>query len=75
MATSIDTTDSDPPSVGHHEAEDLPEAVAQFFGRPRARGWIHLYSAGVATVAGTALVSVSWALRVPARDSPPCSTR
>ena len=62
MATSIDTTDSDPPSVGHHEAEDLPEAVAQFFGRPRARGWIHLYSAIVATIAGTALVSVSWAL-------------
>ncbi len=38
------------------------EAVAQFLGRPRARGWIHLYSAIVATIAGTALVSVSWAL-------------
>ena len=47
-------------------AEDLPEAfvdgVAQFLGRPRARGWIHVYSAIVAFIAGAALVSVSWAL-------------
>ena len=66
MATSIDTTDSDRPGVTRREAEDLPEAVAdgvaQFIGRPRARGWIHLYSAIVATIAGAALVSVSWAL-------------
>ena len=48
------------------EAEDFPEAIAegvsQFLGKPRARGWIHLYSAIVAVVAGAALVSVSWAL-------------
>lgn len=47
-------------------AEDLPEAVAdgvaQFFGKPRLRGWIHVYGAGVAFVAGAALVSVSWSL-------------
>ncbi|MET0900140.1 MAG: hemolysin III family protein [Mycobacterium sp.] len=47
-------------------AEDLPEAiadgVAEFFGRPRARGWIHLYSAIVAVICGAALVSVSWAV-------------
>ncbi len=47
-------------------AEDLPEAVVErvekFLGRPRARGWIHVYAAVVAFVAGAALVSVSWAL-------------
>jgi hemolysin III len=45
-------------------AEDLPEAVvdsvAQLIGKPRARGWIHVYSAFVAAVAGLALVLVSW---------------
>jgi hemolysin III len=66
MTASIGTTDSDPPGAARREAEDLPEAVAdgvaQFLGRPRARGWIHLYSAIVAVIAGAALVSVSWAL-------------
>ncbi len=42
------------PQLRH--AEDLPEAfadgVAQFLGRPRARGWIHVYSAVVAFIAG-----------------------
>jgi hemolysin III len=62
----LDTEDSRrsrSPQSGH--AEDLPDAivdgVAEFFGRPRARGWIHLYSAVVAAIAGAALVSVSWA--------------
>ncbi len=45
-------------------AEDLPEAVvdsvAQLIGKPRARGWIHVYSAFVAAFAGLALVLVSW---------------
>jgi hemolysin III len=49
-----------------HAAEDLPEAiadgVAEFLGKPRARGWIHLYSAVVAVICGAALVSVSWSL-------------
>lgn len=66
MTTPIDTTDSDPPTSTRREAEDLPEAladgVAQILGRPRARGWIHLYSAIVAVIAGAALVSVSWSL-------------
>ena len=66
MAASVDTTDSDAPLVTRHEAEDLPEAVvdgvAQFLGRPRARGWIHLYSAIVAVIAGAVLVSVSWSV-------------
>ena len=46
------------------EAEDFPEAVvdgvAEFLGKPRARGWIHVYSAFIAAVAGSALVSASW---------------
>jgi hemolysin III len=66
MTASIDTEDSDRPGSTRGEAEDLPEAfvdgVTQFLGRPRARGWIHLYSAIVAVIAGAALVSVSWAV-------------
>ncbi|CAN5789642.1 hemolysin III family protein [soil metagenome] len=63
---SIDPADAGTTSALHREAEDLPEAVAaglaQFLGKPRARGWIHLYSAIVAFVAGAALVSVSWSV-------------
>src|SRR6185312_2515339 len=62
----IDTADEaqqQPPRVC---AEYFPGAVvdgvAQFLGRPRARGWIHVYSAVVAIIAGAALVSVSWAM-------------
>lgn len=62
----IDTADEaqqQPPRV---YAEDFPEAVVdgveKFLGKPRARGWIHVYSAVVAFIAGAALVSVSWAL-------------
>ncbi len=48
-------------------AADFPEAVADgvahVFGKPRARGWIHVYSAAVAIVAGAALVSVSWSVQ------------
>ncbi len=71
MATSIDPTDR-AESAGSdragwsHESEDLPEAVAegvaQFLGKPRARGWIHVYSAVVAVIAGAALVAVSWSV-------------
>ena len=52
----IDTADEaqqQPPRV---YAEDFPEAVvdgvAQFFGKPRLRGWIHVYAAVVAFIAG-----------------------
>ena len=34
----------------------------EFLGKPRARGWIHVYAAIVAVIAGAALVSVSWAV-------------
>ena len=46
-------------------AEDFPEAVvdgvAEILHKPRARGWIHVYAAAVAIIAGATLVSVSWA--------------
>jgi hemolysin III len=66
MTAPIDTADSDRLRTTTAQAEDLPEAVAEgvahFFGKPRARGWIHVYSAAVAVIAGAALVSVSWAV-------------
>jgi hemolysin III len=40
----------------HDPAEQPIEVLA----KPRLRGWIHLYSAGIAAVAGTTLVIVSW---------------
>ena len=44
--------------------DDLPQVVADtitdFLHTPRARGWIHLYSAATAIVAGAALVPVAW---------------
>src|ERR1700752_444707 len=62
----IDTADEaqqQPPRV---YAEDFPEGVVdgveKFLGKPRARGWIHVYAAIVAFIAGAALVSVSWSL-------------
>jgi hemolysin III len=48
-------------------AEDFPEAivdgVAHFFHKPRLRGWIHVWAAAIAFIAGAALVSVSWSLQ------------
>lgn len=42
----------------------MPEVVAAtittFLDRPRARGWIHVYSAAIAIFAGAALVPVAW---------------
>ena len=49
---------SDP--VAAPVVDDLPQGladtVAELIGRPRARGWIHLCSAVIATVGGLALV-------------------
>ena len=43
--------------------DDLPQGladtVADLIGKPRARGWIHLFSAVTATMGGLALVSVA----------------
>ena len=66
MTVSIDTDERSVTSAGRIDAEDFPEAVvdgvAQFLGKPRARGWIHVYAAVIAIIAGAALVSVSWAV-------------
>ena len=56
-AEAADEAQQPPPRV---YAEDLPDAVAdgvaQFLGKPRLRGWIHVYGAVIAFVAGSALV-------------------
>ena len=66
MTAPLDTADSDRSRTPNGYAEDFPEAVAEgvalVLGKPRARGWIHFYSAVVAVIAGAALVAVSWAL-------------
>ncbi|KUI27973.1 hypothetical protein AU196_05265 [Mycobacterium sp. IS-1742] len=65
MTTPSTPIDASKPSPAG-EPEDFPEAVAervaQFIGKPRARGWIHVYSAIVAVICGATLVSVSWAV-------------
>ncbi len=66
MTASIDTEDPNRSQRPANTAEDFPEAVvdrvAQAIGRPRARGWIHVYAAVVAFICGATLVSVSWAM-------------
>jgi len=37
----------------------LPQVLAELLDKPRARGWVHVFSAVTAVVAGTALVSVA----------------
>jgi hemolysin III len=55
----VDADEAQQQPVRAH-AEDFPEAVvdgvANFFHKPRLRGWIHVYSAVVAFIAGAALV-------------------
>ncbi|BBY62789.1 PAQR family membrane homeostasis protein TrhA [Mycolicibacterium helvum] len=64
MTAGVDTTD--PRQSKSSDAEDFPEAVVdaavEFFGKPRLRGWIHVYAAVIAAIAGAALVSVSWSV-------------
>lgn len=52
------------PASATTAAHDLPQALAdtisEVLGRPRARGWIHLWLAGMAIVAGSVLVAVAW---------------
>ena len=66
MTAPIDTEAADRTRRAGDGAEDFPEAVvdrvAHAIGRPRARGWIHVYAAVVALIAGATLVSVSWAM-------------
>ena len=64
MTAGVDTTD--PRGSNSSDAEDFPEAVVdaavEFLGKPRLRGWIHVYAAVIAAFAGAALVSVSWSV-------------
>lgn len=53
-------TSSRPIAVVDDCTEHLAEGAADVLAKPRLRGWIHLYCAAVAAVAGTALVVVSW---------------
>ena len=66
MTSSIDTEEPDRSHRSGDAAEDFPEAVvdrvAHAIGKPRLRGWIHVYAAVVALIAGSTLVSVSWAM-------------
>jgi hemolysin III len=62
-AQALPSTTETPATISA-EAEDFPEAVVDelsgLFGKPRARGWIHVYAAAVATIAGAALVWAAW---------------
>ena len=66
MTASTHTEEPDRRDRPVDGAEDFPEAVvdrvAHAIGKPRARGWIHVYAAVVALIAGATLVSVSWAM-------------
>jgi hemolysin III len=61
---AVDTAEPRRKRSSVDSAEDFPEAVvdgvAQFLGKPRLRGWIHVYAAVVALIAGAALISVTW---------------
>ena len=50
-----------PIAVVEELTDSLVEGASGPLTRPRLRGWIHLYCAVVAVIAGTALVAVSWA--------------
>jgi hemolysin III len=56
VSASIDTEEPDRTQRAENGAEDFPEAVvdrvAHAIGRPRARGWIHVYAAVVALICG-----------------------
>ena len=58
---AAETEAAGPRVLMHQTVEYVAESAAQL-ARPRLRGWIHVYSAMVATIAGAALVAVSWAV-------------
>ena len=76
----IDTADEaqqQPPRAYTPRTSPKPSSTASrsSSSKPRARGWIHVYAAIVAVIAGAALVSVSWSLESTRAGSPRCSTR
>jgi hemolysin III len=48
------------PTSDFHRTGRFAEPGASVPSKPRLRGWIHLYCASVALIAGSALVAVSW---------------
>ena len=48
-------------AAGRNSARQPDDGVARAAAKPRLRGWIHLYSAGIAVAAGATLIAVSWA--------------
>jgi len=43
-------------------AHQIVEGVTRVLTKPRFRGWIHVYSAVIAVLAGASLIAVSWAV-------------
>jgi hemolysin III len=66
MTASLDTAEpgrsrSSATAFAENLAEAVVDGVTHVLAKPRARGWIHVYAAVVSLIAGTTLVSVSWA--------------
>jgi hemolysin III len=59
-ALNVTFVPSDPECADDDLPQVLADTVTEFFGTPRARGWIHLCSAAIAVVAGVALVPVAF---------------
>jgi hemolysin III len=51
-----------PATTFFHRTGRFRESQASVLSKPRLRGWIHLYCAYAALVAGSALVAVSWSV-------------
>jgi hemolysin III len=61
--TSTATTEEpEPQGIAANATQHLVDGVARVLTKPRFRGWIHVYSAGIAVVAGASLIAVSWAV-------------
>src|SRR5437588_714392 len=59
------TKHAEPVAAVEEASEDVVERAAGVLTKPRMRGWIHFYSAWLAIICGTTLVSVSWAVESP----------
>lgn len=59
MSGQADTATTAEARTPAHAAHHLVEGVARVLTKPRFRGWIHVYSAGTAVLAGASLVAVS----------------
>jgi len=66
MTSQVDTATNMEPesraSTSGNAAQQLVEGVTRVLAKPRFRGWIHVYAAGIAVFAGASLVAVSWAV-------------